>query len=85
MCRWLLKRAQGILILHHRGQSEEGEVYVSNLPDDLKRDQLIALTTFPLLSGLLSSEASLELDLTWGMFAVYSTARHMCSSLENIG
>ena len=27
VCRWLLERAQGISILHHRGQLERGMLY----------------------------------------------------------
>lgn len=71
VCRWLLERAQGISILHHRGQLERGMLYNKRLPDAMKRDQQIALTTLPFLSRLLSPEASLHLDVDWGMSALY--------------
>ena len=68
VCRWLVKRTQGISILHHRGQLEEGMIFL-DIDDKNRRDQQIALTTIPYLSRLLSPEATLHLDLSWGMSA----------------
>ena len=85
MCRWLLTRTQGISILHHRGQLAKNKVHSKSLPDALKRDQQIALTTLPLLSGLLSPEASLHLDLTWGVSAIYCLPHILMPVLYDLG
>ena len=71
VCRWLLKRTHGISVLHTRGQCGKSSLYV-RLNDENRRDQQIALTTIPLISRLLSPQASLHLDLSWGMSAQYS-------------
>ena len=73
LCRWLLRRIEGVLILEHNRMEEEEEPY-SELPDEANRDQQIVLTTLPLLSGLLSREAGLHLDLNWGTFALQTLA-----------
>ena len=65
-CRWLLRRVEGVLVLDHCREMW-GEDPYAELPDEAYRGQQIVLTTIPLLSGLLSPEAELHLDLGWGM------------------
>ena len=64
-CRWLLKRARGVLMLHHRGQTEKGGIEVS-ITDENRRDQQIVPTTIPFILDNLSPKAKLHLDLGWG-------------------
>lgn len=66
-CRWLLRRTQGVLLLHHHGLADEDKALSAQERD---RQECIALVIIPLLSGTLSPETSLHLDLTWGMSAL---------------
>ena len=45
---------------------------------EVRKDQQIVLSTLPKLSGLLSPDASVHLDLTWGMSTLHE-CRMMCS------
>ena len=70
MRRWLLRRIQGVLLLHHRGQADsDADSDDGESDEEQKREQHILQTTFPLLSELLSPEARVRLDLTGGMSA----------------
>ncbi len=82
MRSWLLRRAEGILSLRHcvKLPVVEGleDLNIKGICTDIdkesssegKRDQQIILSTMPWLSGLLLPEASVHLDLTWGMSAL---------------
>ncbi len=69
MCRWLLRRIQGVLILQHHGEAGQDGIRKEIVEEEARRDQQLALVTIPLLSGLLSAGARLHLDLTWGTSA----------------
>ena len=67
VCRWLLRRIQGVYVLRHFG-SVGGKTAPAQ-EALAKRFHHIALTILPLLSGLLAPEAVVELDLRWGTSA----------------
>ena len=60
-------RIQGVLVLKHCGHLEKFRTLSAQ---EARREVCIALVIIPLLSGILSTEASVHLDLTWGMSAL---------------
>ena len=73
---WLLKRIQGFLILQHHGNAEEDGIR-TEIDEEARRGQQLILFTVPLLSGLLSPGASLQLDLSWGTPALQHMLVHV--------
>lgn len=53
------------------------------VPVEARRDQQIVLFTLPLVSGLLSPEASVHLDLRWGTFALYCSLFIVTARMKN--
>ena len=87
-CRWLLKHIQGVLVLEHSGNDgrDEDEVLTSEEAD---REKCIALVILPLLSGILPPEASVHLELMWGMSpstpaGIYGPAHSLIGQLHSL-
>ena len=67
VCSWLLRRIQGVLVLHYAGQVGARCAMSKYLEDPQVGKELhIVLTLLPMLSRVLPPETSVHLETTWG-------------------